>query len=293
MRFGVVFPHAEIGNDPDTIRAFALTAERVGFHHVLVYDHVLGAVRSDRSPPLVGGSYDENSPFHEVFALFGFLAAVTTSLRLVTGVLVLPQRQTALVAKQAAEVDLLSGGRLDLGVGVGWNYVEYDALGQDFSTRGARQEEQIEVLRRLWNEPVVDFHGRWHDISRAGILPRPQRGIPVLLGGASDVAYRRAARIGDGFILNPTQRADEAIPTLHRYLDEAGRDVSAFAVTALVRRSDAPGAWLDDVVRARDAGATAITVANMGQGLAGEAHVDALADLYAAMASRCLSSGAV
>ena len=215
--------------------------------------------------------------------LFGFLAAVTTSLHFVTGVLVLPQRQTALVAKQAAEMDLLSGGRLDLGVGVGWNYVEYDALGQDFSTRGARQEEQIEVLRRLWKEPVVDFRGRWHDISRAGILPRPRRSIPILLGGASDIAYRRAARVADGFILNPTQCADEAIPILRRYLDEADRDVSAFEIAALVRRSDAPADWLDEASRARDAGARAVTVANTGLGLTGRAHVDALADLYDAM----------
>ncbi len=148
MRLGAVFPQTEVGSDPATARDLAQVVEESGFDHLLAYDHVLGASH-DREPKLMG-PYTEESLFHEPFVLFGFLAAATSRLELVTGVLILPQRQTALVAKQAAEVDVLSGGRLRLGVGVGWNYVEYDALNQKFSDRGKRQEEQIEVLLRLW-----------------------------------------------------------------------------------------------------------------------------------------------
>ena len=173
MQIGVVFPQTEIGDDPVAIRDFAQAAEGLGYTHLLVYDHILGAVGEHREPPLTG-FYSEKTPFHEVFVLLGYLAGLTSRIELATGVLVLPQRQTALVAKQAAEVDILSGGRLRLGVGVGWNYVEYEALNEDFSNRGRRQEEQVEVMRRLWAEPVVDFTGQVAP-HRPGRHPAPAR----------------------------------------------------------------------------------------------------------------------
>ena len=189
MKIGVQLPNETLGRDFLAIRDFAQTAEGLGFSHLLLYEHVLGVEHVGRNPPLAV-PYDEHTEFHEPMVLLGYLAAVTSSIDFATGVLVLPQRQTALVAKQAAEIDLLSGGRLRLGVGVGHNYVEYQGLNQDFTTRGARQEEQIEVLRKLWTEPLVEFHGRWHDIDRAAIAPRPVTPIPIWIGGFSEAAYR-------------------------------------------------------------------------------------------------------
>ncbi len=189
MRVGVVFPQTEIGADVGAVRAYAQRVEELGYRHVLAYDHVLGA------DPAVHrgwqGPYDVTTTFHEPFVLFGYLAGIT-SLELVTGIIILPQRQTALVAKQAAEVDLLTRGRFRLGVGLGWNAVEYEALGQDFATRGRRIEEQVDLLRRLWTEPTVTFHGRFDEVTGAGLAPLPvQRPIPVWFGGQSDPAYRR------------------------------------------------------------------------------------------------------
>src|SRR5579864_3397066 len=197
MRIGVVFPQTEIGNDPIAIRDYAQAVEDLGYQHVLAYDHVLGAGLAHR--PNWQGPYTSETPFHEVFVLFGYLAAVTHKVELVTGILIVPQRQTALVAKQAAQVDILSQGRLRLGVGIGWNEVEYEALGEDFHTRGARSGEQITVLRLLWTQPVVDFKGRWHHIPEAGINPLPvQRPIPIWLGGEADAVLERVGTMGDG-----------------------------------------------------------------------------------------------
>src|SRR5712671_7790587 len=185
MHYGVVFPQIEFGNDPHAIKDYAQAAEGLGYDYLLVYDHVLSA-HPDREPKLTG-PYTHEDPFHEPMVFFGFLAGVTTRLELTTGILILPQRQTALVAKQAAEVDVLSRGRLRLGVGLGWNYVEYEALGMSFTDRGKRIEEQIAVLRALWTQEVVDFKGRWHRIDRAGINPPPvQRPIPLWMGGGWD-----------------------------------------------------------------------------------------------------------
>jgi probable F420-dependent oxidoreductase len=181
MEIGVAYPQYELGGDPLAVQRFGRAVEDLGFAHLLAYEHVLGAVHADRTPQLVG-PYNEHDPFHDPFVLFGYLAAVTQRVGFATGVLVLPQRQTALVARQAADVDLLSGGRLRLGVGVGWNFVEYEALQQDFHTRGARQEEQIELLRRLFTEPLVDFSGRFERIDRASLVPKPARLRP---GGAA------------------------------------------------------------------------------------------------------------
>ena len=199
MDIGVVYPQTELRGDPTAVGAFGKAAEVLGFAHLLSYEHVLGAVHTHRTPDLVG-PYTEHDPFHDPFVMFAYLAAMTERLRFATGVVVLPQRQTALVARQATDLDLLSGGRLRLGVGVGWNHVEYEALGQDFHTRGARQEEQIDLLRRLFREPVVDFTGRFDRIDRASLVPKPARSIPIWLGGAGEKAYERAARLADGFI---------------------------------------------------------------------------------------------
>ena len=247
MKLGAVFPQTEMGSDPAIALDLAQAVEESGFDHLLAYDHVLGASH-DREPKLMG-PYTEESLFHEPFVLFGFLAAATSRLELVTGVLILPQRQTALVAKQAAEVDVLSGGRLRLGVGVGWNYVEYEALNEEFSDRGRRQEEQIEVLRRLWEEPLVSFKGRYHEIDRAGILPMPGRKIPIWFGGLSTVAYERAARLGDGFIYaRNAGTASRALEETCEFMRRDGREPAGFGAELLLMDCgpDDPGRWVSE-----------------------------------------------
>ena len=231
MKFGVVFPQTEIGNDPSAIRDYAQTAEGLGYQHVLAFDHVLGA--NPNRPGGWAGPYTFQTPFHEVFVLFAYLAGLTQRLELVTGILILPQRQTALVAKQAASLDLLSGGRLRLGVGLGWNEVEYVGLNENFHNRGARSEEQVTLLRRLWTEPLVDFKGKWHTIPDAGILPLPvQRPIPIWFGGDSEPAVRRTAHLGDGWMPNHRNPADAgpAFDLLDRFLEEAGRSRSQIGI---------------------------------------------------------------
>src|SRR2546421_9219058 len=209
MHYGVVFPQIEFGNDIQAIKDYAQTAEALGYDYLLVYDHVLGA-HPNREPKLTG-PYTHEHPFHEPMVLFGFLAGVTTRLQLTTGIVILPQRQTVLVAKQAAEIDVLSGGRLRLGIGLGWNYVEYEALGENFKNRGIRVEEQIAVLRKLWTEPLVNFHGTYHVINNAGLTPLPvQRPIPIWFGGSAEPALRRAARLGDGWMPAGRKPEDEA-----------------------------------------------------------------------------------
>src|SRR5271170_6157353 len=189
MRLGAVFPQTEIGSDPADVRRWATTVEDLGYDHILAYDHVLGA-GTDTRPGWQG--YTSDTLFHEVFVLYGYLAAVTSRVELVTGVLILPQRQTALVAKQAAEVDVLSGGRLRLGIGVGWNPVEYEALGLPFANRGSRQAAQIDLLRRLWTEELVDFKGEYDAIPHAGLNPLPvQRPIPIWIGGGAEAVVKR------------------------------------------------------------------------------------------------------
>ncbi|MFW6074426.1 MAG: LLM class F420-dependent oxidoreductase, partial [Chloroflexota bacterium] len=199
MRIGVVFPQTEIGPDAGAVKAYAQAAEDLGYDHLLAYDHVLGA--STKNRPDFRGPYTSESLFHEVFVLFGFLAGLTERIEFATGILILPQRQTVLVAKQAAEVDRLSDGRLRLGIGVGWNEVEYIGLNENFRNRGKRSEEQIEVMRQLWTNEVVDFEGRWHRIPEAGIKPLPvQQPIPVWIGGYAPVTMRRIGRMADGWI---------------------------------------------------------------------------------------------
>ena len=232
MEYGIVFPHNEIGVDPSAVREFVQGAEGLGFTHLLIYDHVLGA--DAKRPGGWSGPYDKDVAFHEPFVTFGFIAAVTTRIELVTAVLVLPQRQTALVAKQAAEVDQLSGGRLRLGIGTGWNEVEYEGLGASFRDRGRRQEEQVELLRALWREGSLSFRGKYHTVTQAGINPLPRREIPIWFGGSVDPLLRRAARLGQGWlpIMSPNDAAKEAIDKLKGYLAAEGRRLEGFGIQA-------------------------------------------------------------
>lgn len=233
MKLNALFPTRDIGDDPAKVRDWAQAADELGYHTIEVPDHVFGTSARDGWTP----TYDQTVPFHETFVTLGFLAAVTTRVRLSSSVLILPQRQTGVVAKQAAEVDLLSRGRLRLGVGVGWNFVEYQALGTEWRTRGARQEEQVEVLRRLWCEDLVTFRGRFHELDRVSITPAPpQRPIPIWFGGSSDAAVDRAGRIGDGWmpIIAP-EDAPPKLELLYRSLERAGRDRASFGLEGWLR----------------------------------------------------------
>jgi probable F420-dependent oxidoreductase len=279
MRIGVTFPQTEIGEDPGAIRAYAQAVEDLGYTHLLAYDHVLGADPSVR--PDWRGPYTSETPFHEILVLFAHLAAITTRLEFVSGVVILPQRQTALVAKQAAEIDLLSGGRLRLGVGVGWNAVEYEALNENFHDRGARCEEQIAVLRALWSEPVVTFKGKWHTITAAGINPLPvQRPIPVWIGGYQDVTLRRTARLGDGYFPGgpPDEKMAALLESLRGYVREEGRDPASVGIDARISvGSGSPEEWRIQADAWRQLGATHLSLNTMGAKLPGpEAHVAAL-----------------
>jgi probable F420-dependent oxidoreductase len=243
MKIGAIFPTTEIGNDPAAVRDWAQAAEQLGYSHVITYDHVVGAIHAGREPALLG-PYTEKDPFHEPFVLFGYLAGVTRVLEFATGVLILPQRQTVLVAKQAAELDLLSGGRLRLGVGSGWNWVEYDALGVPYAHRGQRLDEQVELLRALWREPTLDYTGTYHRVERGGILPQPSHQIPIWFGGFSEVAFRRAARSGDGFQFGasgPVIR--DQWETLKGLLADAGRSVEGFGAEATSDFSAGADVW--------------------------------------------------
>ena len=284
MEIGVVYPQIELGGDPDAVRRIGRAAEELGFDHILAYDHVLGAVHADRTPPLTG-PYTEHDPFHDPLVMFAHMAGITERIGLATGILILPQRQTALVARQAADVDLLSGGRLRLGVGVGWNHVEYQALGQDFGTRGARQEEQIGLLRRLFTEPVVDFSGRFDRVDRAALLPKPARPIPIWLGGYGDVAFERAARLADGFIfggrsehvIDAWNQLRDRVADLGRSVDDFGGDYVALSRGGVVDLTAKIDAW-------REAGGTHASVVTMSLGLDSvEAHVDYLASVADAL----------
>jgi probable F420-dependent oxidoreductase len=224
VRLHAIFPQTEIGTDPAVIARFIRDVEAMGFDGLVAYDHVLGA---DPDRPGWGGPYTIESTFHEVMVLFSFAAALTTRLLLSTGVLILPQRQTALVAKQAAAIDVLSGGRLRLGVGVGWNWVEFEALGMSFKDRGKRIEEQIALLRRLWTEPSVTLEGTWHHVDRAGLNPLPvRRPIPLWMGADSEVAIRRVARLGDGLFAHfaPTDEGAAEAALFWEWVKAAGRD---------------------------------------------------------------------
>ena len=289
MQIGVTFPQTEIGDDLDLIAGFGHAVEESGFSFVMAYDHVIGADVANR--PDWRGPYHSGTPFHEIFVLFGFLAA-QTNLELVTGVLILPQRQAVLVAKQAAEIDLFTGGKFRLGVGIGWNEVEYQALGLDFRNRARRYEEQIEVMRLLWTHDVVTYKGRYHEIDAAGILPRPvQRPIPVWMGGGTTAAVlERIGRLADGWIANAglSVNLDERVATIRAAAERAGRDPAAIGIQgmALLQAGD-DGDDVDGLRRqidaARERDLSHLTVLTMGQGRSPEEHVDAVRAAGAAL----------
>lgn len=268
MNLGLVFPQTEFGSDPAAIRDYAQTAEGLGFSHILAYAHVLGA-NPDR-PGGWKGPYTHESAFHEPFVLFSFMAAVTKKVEFTTGVIILPQRQTALVAKQAATLDVLSGGRLRLGVGLGWNEVEYTTLGEDFHTRGRRIEEQVTLLRQLWTQLLVNFSGQWHTIPDAGLKPLPvQRPIPIWFGGHHEAVLRRAATMGDGWMPNYRAVADTkpALEQLDRYLAEAGRSREGFGLEPRMSYGNGnPDAWLKTIEDWKAVGATHLSFNTMGKG---------------------------
>jgi len=268
MNIGIVFPQTEFSPDPAAIRDYAQTAEALGFSHILAYDHVLGA-NPDR-PGGWRGPYTYRDPFYEPFVLYSFMAAVTQSIGFVTGVIILPQRQTALVAKQAATLDVLSHGRLRLGVGLGWNEVEYVALNQDFHTRGRRIEEQVEVLRELWTKPLVSFHGRWHTIPDAGINPLPvQRPIPIWFGGHADAVLQRTARLGDGWLPNhpSPDHVQPLLQKLDEYLAQYGRNRSDIGIEPRISYGDGnPDAWRQLIGDWQALGATHLSINTMRLG---------------------------
>ena len=286
MKLGVVFPQTEIGPDPGAVRELAHAVQELGYDHLLVYDHVLGADVTER--PDWAGPYTSEHEFHEIMVLFGYLAGVVPGLELVGAVLVLPQRQTALAAKQAAEVDLLTGGRFRLGVGLGWNFVEFEALGENFRDRGRRVEEQIEVMRRLWTEPIVDFDGRWHTIPRAGINPLPvQRPIPVWIGGSAEQAIRRAARIADGFFpQRPLEGGWETtMESFRRWAEKAGRDPETIGIEWRIDvAGGTPDEWRAEAEERKRLGATHLAVTTTRGGLDVDGHIARIRDAFEALA---------
>jgi probable F420-dependent oxidoreductase len=286
VRLGAVFPQTEIGNDREEIARYARGVRELGYRHILAYDHVLGGSQTAHHPKLVN-RYDESTPFHEVMVLFGYLAAITPELEMVTGVLVLPQRQTTLVAKQAATLDLLTGGKTRLGVGIGWNDIEYQALGEPFGNRARRYEEQIEVLRALWSSKIVSFAGQWHTIDHAGIQPQPmQRPIPIWIGGTAEPAVRRAARLADGFFPNSASYEvyERVLGNLRDELGRIGRDPATLGIEP---RISVANSVADDWKQAfdwwRTQGITHLTVNTMGAGFRSvDEHLDGLARAYEA-----------
>lgn len=287
MRVGAVFPQLEIGSDAADIARYATTVEALGYDHIVAFDHVLGA--DSARPGGWRGPYDHRSTFHEPLVLFGYLAGIVRRLRFATAVIVLPQRQAALVAKQAAEVDILSGGRLTLGVGIGWNEVEYEALGMGFRDRGRRIEEQIALMRRLWTEEVVDLTGRWHRVDRAGLAPLPvQRPIPIWMGGGWNArertviepALRRIARLADGWFthLPPTAEGRAGLETFRRLVREAGRDPDEVPVEGRIAATrGGPDDWRRGAEAFAAMGVASVELTTMGAGFRSlDEHLEAL-----------------
>jgi len=280
MKLGVVYPTTEVPGDPDAIRKFIRAAEELGYEILMAYDHVVKTSHADRDPPL-NGPYTEKDSFQDPFVFFAFAAALSDTLEFATGVLCLPQRQTALVAQQAADVDLLSRERLRLGVGIGWNYVEFEALGMEFRNRARRAEEQIELLRQLWTTPVLDFEGKYHRIDRGGINPRPRRQIPLWLGGYTEPGFVRGATYGDGFIFAADgDNAVEHWARVQHHLRELGRDVDSFGRELLAIFSRSPQEAVDHLRLFRDVGGDSGIVPSAGKGLGADidAHIGYIAE---------------
>ena len=272
MKIGVVFPQTEIGADPDMVAKFATTAESLGYDHLLAYDHVLGANTASR--PDWKGPYSTESMFHEPLVLFSYLAGLTKTIELVSGVIILPQRQTALVAKQAACVDVLSKGRLRLGVGTGWNDVEYEALGANFHDRGERSEEQIDVLRRLWRDDAISFTGEHHKITDAGLNPLPpKKHIPIWLGGMAPQVIDRVGRLADGWIPFVNKNLANQIEQVHTTAKQAGRDPGSIGIECIIPANSTA----DQVKSLQEKGVTHVAMVTMNQKLPNPAaHIEAI-----------------
>ncbi len=281
-KIGAVFPQTEIGNDPDEVKKYVTTVESMGYDHILIYDHVLGASTANR--PNWTGAYKLEDSFHEVMVLFGYIAAITTKIELATGVLVLPQRDTALVAKQAAELDILSNGRLRLGVGIGWNDVEFEALNSEFTNRGARIEEQVSLLRELWTNELVTFKGKWHDLDDVGINPLPlQCPIPIWFGGAADAVMQRIGEMGDGWIYPgsypfPEKQSKTMLKSIKNSANQANRSMNEIGIEKILSESEKPtDGWADSVKLWIEFGATHLSINTMGANLISvNRHLDAL-----------------
>ena len=295
MKIGVVFPQTEFPPDSVQVRDYAQAVEELGFSHIHAYDHILGA-NPDR-PGGWTGPYTFRTPFFEPFVLFSYLAGLTRKVVFGTNILIMPQRQTALVAKQAATLDVLSRGRLRLGVGIGWNEVEYVAQGENFHNRGKRLEEQVALLRLLWTQPLVKFEGKWHHVPDAGLNPLPiQQPIPIWFGGSDERALQRMARLGDGWMVNARsiEQSKPLLDKVRQFLKEAGRDQSSFGIEVRLNMSLIPqDGWINFVRAWQELGATHLTVNTMGCGYeTSSAHVDALrrfaesVDLQAEVAQR-------
>ncbi|MCO5194722.1 MAG: LLM class F420-dependent oxidoreductase [Anaerolineae bacterium] len=279
MKIGVIFPQIEFGTDPALIREYAVSAEKLGYSHILAYDHVLG-VNPER-PGNWQGPYTYEDPFWEPFVLFSYMAAVTHTIEFTTGIIIAPQRQTALLAKQAATLDAISGGRLRLGIGTGWNKPEYIALNQDFHTRGKRSEAQIDLMRKLWTQRLVTVKDEWHDIPDMGLLPMPvQRPIPIWLGGAADPVIRRVAKLADGWIpfFRRPQSAESYLAKLDGYLAEYGRNRADIGIEAIINFKDGNRRqWRDLIAQWEALGITHLVLHTMGIGLdSAEKHIAAI-----------------
>ena len=266
MKTGIIYPQTELGGDPAAVRRFALAAEARGYEHLLAYDHVAGASHANRDPELTR-PYPEKDPFHDPFVMFAHLAAITEKIRFVTGILILPQRQTLLVARQAADLDLFSQGRFAMGIGIGWNHVEYTALGVPFRQRGQRLDEQVEVLRRLWSGQETTVAGQFHDIDRLTLNPPPRHSIPIWMGGFSKPALRRAARAGDGFIF-ARMLADpvRSLGYLRGFLEEEGRGDANFGLQLNLSLGTPLGDVAAEAEKWKEAGGTHFAVNTMGNG---------------------------
>lgn len=279
MKYGVVFPQNEFPSDPIAIRDFAQAAENLGYHHLLAYDHILGA-NPDRKGGW-SGPFTCHDTFQEPLTLFSFLAGVTATLNFISGIIILPQRETALFAKQAATLDILSGGRLRIGIGIGWNEIEYISQNKDFHNRGRRIEEQVKVLRLLWTSPLVTFTGRWHTILDAGLNPLPvQQPIPIWFGGHADPVLHRIARMGDGWLPNylTPEECSPSLEKLHRYLAEQGRTPDEIGIEPRIKfQGSSPDEWRRLTESWQSAGATHLTFNTMGAGFqAPQDHIRAM-----------------
>ena len=270
MRIGAVFPQTEAGTDIGAVTDYIQNVESLGFDHVLAFDHVLGANASSRAG--WSGAYQHTDSFYEPMTFYSYVAAITSRLDLATGVIILPQRQTALFAKQSATLDLISGGRLRLGIGTGWNQVEYEALGENFHNRGKRSEEQIDLLRKLWSQELVTFEGKFHTVTDAGLNPLPpERSIPICFGGMADPVLERVAKIGDGWLPlgSPNDKLKISFDTLKKYLDQNSKSMSDIGVEAMIslKNSDSDTDIRKDLSSWAEMGTTHISINTMNCGL--------------------------